>query len=168
MIYSSCGFIAFGAITVLIGVSWLRNGGPGGAIGTLPVFIGGATFALLGVVLNYLLRIGGVARLHVDQTGLHFTRADGSTKDLLWTDPRFQADVYDVSAMPGNNSFVRDDPIWRYGLILRAPFLTQCRFPREMYDALLAGARTNGLSIEPSSSSNFDSGEVALRLRRAD
>ena len=166
MKYATYGFIAFGGVVLVVGASWLSFGSPQGQgpVGTIPVFVGGITFVLVGLLANRLLAIGGVVRLRVDDLGLHLSTRVGRVRNLLWTDPRFQIDIYDVSGLPESNSFVRDDSVWRYGLIVRAPFLSQCRFPREMYDSILARARERGLEIVPSPSTNFDSGEKAFRL----
>jgi hypothetical protein len=152
-------FVFLGSYRFLAGVS-------GDPVANLLSIAGGFVFAGLGAMVARLFGRGGVARLRVDDHGLEFIALQGSVRTLAWSDARLQADLYDVSASPETNSFVRDNPVWRYGLIVRSPFLFQCRFPREAYDAILAGARGHGIRVEPSGWRNFTSDTIAFRIGR--
>jgi hypothetical protein len=167
IIVGSLAIMTIGAILVVLGALAIFTGAPGARPFSIRAIGGSLVFGGIGGWIFYTYRGGGISRLRVDGQGLRFTYASGSEKALAWSGSRFLADLYDVSSLPTTNSFVQEDPVWRYGLIVRAPFLLQCRFPREGYDAILAGARRYGLRVEPSPWRNFKSGEIAFRIEHS-
>lgn len=161
------GMVGFGAVIAALGVDRLLFGIGPDEVGNFLGAGGGLIFASMGGLLYYGFFVGGVASMRLDGEGLMFTGVNGSVKKLTWTDRRVRLDLYDVSKMPESNTYVRDDPVWRYGLVVRAPFLKAVRFPQAGYDAVLAAARGHRMQVLPytQNSRAFPSGETAFRIQ---
>lgn len=160
--------MALGGFLAVVALARIVSKAPGDPFGNLVGFGGGLFFAGVGGFVVWLASRAGTARLRVDPDGWHFASPQGVVRTVRWSNPRFVGYVYDVSRVPPGSSYGRMDPIWRYAVILDAPFRVLCRTPRDGYDAVLAEARANAMVVEPWSTFFFRSGEdaVAFRIRR--
>ncbi|MCI4321550.1 MAG: hypothetical protein L3K05_04505 [Thermoplasmata archaeon] len=161
--------VPVGMVIAALAILRLASRTPGDPTSTLLGLGGGVLFAGLGVFVAYVVGTGGVARLQINEGGLQFTDPKGRVRTLAWANPRFLVDVYDVSRIPAGRSYAVDDEVWRYAVIVQAPFRLICRTPREAYEAVLTVARAHEMAIDSQSSFYFRSHEdaVAFRIRRA-
>jgi hypothetical protein len=138
------GSIAVAALIVLIVVRgrsdpFLYGAGAFGAAAVLG----------FGVLVYWLMGLGGLVSVTVDEKGLGFRRPKGPVRRLDWSNPNFNVEVYDASGLPASDELAQSVAPFPcgFGTSGTKGLFVRSGIPREAFSAMIAGARDHGLEV---------------------